>query len=190
MGEDARTELALAVFCGTSKGSGSAPARAVDELVTVCASRGIRIVYGGSDVGLMGRVARIAQDRACAVTGVTPHHLAEIEPPARDIEMVYVDSMAERKEQFADLADAVLVLPGGIGTLDEAFDALTGEQLGTHTLPIAFLDIEGFWAPLRDLIEHLRVQGFVAKDRRIVFVATVGEALEVLMPAPAAAEVV
>lgn len=174
-----RTEPAIAVFCGSTDGRSGAPALAVDELVDRCSDRGVRIVYGGSDVGLMGRLARRARATGCAVTGVTPHHLAEIEPPADGIEIVHVDTMAERKQRFLDSADAVLVLPGGIGTLDEAFDALTGEQLGLHDLPVVFVDVDGAWGTLRALVEDLRAQGFVAADRRVLFVSDVADALTV-----------
>ncbi|ROP65182.1 hypothetical protein EDF24_1008 [Curtobacterium sp. PhB130] len=175
--DSTRTEPAIAVFCGSSDGTGAGPALVADELVRVCAARGIRIVHGGSDVGLMGRIVRTAHAEGCAVTGVTPHHLAAIEPPASGIDLVHVDTMAERKQRFLDCTDAVLVLPGGIGTLDEAFDALTGAQLGLHDLPVVFVDVDGFWQTLRVLLEHLRRSGFIALDREICFARTVDDAL-------------
>ncbi len=125
------------------------------------AAAGWRLVYGAGDVGLMGEVARAAQAAGGDTFGVIPRHLVEREVGKADLTRhVVTETMHERKKVMFMNADAVIVLPGGAGSLDELFEALTWRQLGLHDKPIVVLNTAGFWNPLRKLIDHVIAQGF------------------------------
>lgn len=125
------------------------------------ARNGWRLVYGAGDVGLMGNVARAAMAQGGAVMGVIPAHLVAREQGRRDLaQFVVTETMHERKKVMFMNSDAIAVLPGGAGSLDEFFEVLTWRQLGLHAKPILLLDIEGFWAPLAGLLEHVVAEGF------------------------------
>jgi len=139
------------------------------------ARRGWRLVYGAGDVGLMGRVARATQDANGKTFGVIPTHLLDWEVGKRDLDtFIITETMHERKKVMLMNADAVVVLPGGAGSLDELFEAITWRQLGLHSKPIFVLNISGFWTPLMGLIDHFIAAGF-ADDSLRGFVQVVDE---------------
>ena len=125
------------------------------------AANGWRLVYGAGDVGLMGEVARAAQGAGGQTFGVIPVHLLGMEVGKRDLStFVVTEDMHERKKVMFMNSDAVVVLPGGAGSLDELFEVLTWAQLGLHSKPILLLDTEGYWQPLLRLIDHIVDEGF------------------------------
>ena len=127
------------------------------------ARKGWRLVYGAGDVGLMGRVASAAQAAGGTTFGVIPVHLLEMEVGKRDLDtFIITETMHERKKVMIMNADAVVMLPGGAGSLDELFEALTWRQLGLHAKPIFILNTEGFWDPLLSLIDHFISEGFAS----------------------------
>ena len=178
---------ALCVYCGSS-GRVAAPYReAASELGMRLAAAGIEIVFGGGRVGLMGLVADAALAGGGRVTGIIPTRLRDAELAHQGVsELVIVDSMHERKRLMAERADAFAVLPGGIGTLDETFEMLSWKQLGLHDKPIYLVDIDGYWATLRTLLDHIVERGFApVKTRRLLqTVSTVAELMTALAEAP------
>lgn len=136
-------------------------AAAARELGTALAREGWQLVYGAGDVGLMGTVARAAQAAGGDTMGVIPEHLVLREVGKTDLSRyVVTETMHERKKVMIWNAHAVVLLPGGAGSLDELFEALTWRQLGLHDKPIVILNTEGFWDPLRALVNHVIDQGF------------------------------
>ena len=150
----------LGLFCGSSNGADPAFAEAAAALGAILAARGVRLVYGGGAVGLMGACARAVTAGGGRVLGVIPEFLRLPEVAYEDGELVVVASMHERKATMFAEADAFAVLPGGIGTLEEAIELLSWARLELHAKPIVFLNTRGFWAPLLDLFEHTVRQGF------------------------------
>ena len=150
----------LGLFCGSSNGADPAFAEAAAALGSILAARGVRLVYGGGAVGLMGACARAVTADGGRVLGVIPEFLRLPEVAYEDGELVVVASMHERKATMFAEADAFAVLPGGIGTLEEAIELLSWARLELHAKPIVFLNTRGFWAPLMDLFEHTVRQGF------------------------------
>ena len=131
------------------------------------ARRGIGLVYGGGNVGLMGRVADAVLDEGGQVIGVIPRSLVERElAHGRATQMVVVESMHERKARMADAADAFIALPGGIGTLEELFETWTWLQLGLHQKPVGLLNVREFYRPLLDFLDQLVAQGFLRQAHR------------------------
>lgn len=137
------------------------------------AEAGIGLVYGGGGLGLMGELARTVMAHGGRVTGIIPTFLSRKERMLRDVhELIVVEDMHQRKKLMFDRSDAFVALPGGIGTLEELVEQLTWAQLGQHTKPIVLLNIEGFWAPLLELLHHMRREGFIrqAMDVRYAIV--------------------
>ena len=153
----------VCVFCGARPGarpSYTDAARATGQLL---AAEGWRLVYGAGDVGLMGEVARSAQAAGAATMGVIPTHLMAMEVGKRDLtQFVITEDMHERKKVMFMNSDAVVVLPGGAGSLDEFFEVLTWAQIGLHKKPIFLLDTEGYWQPLIGLLQHVVAEGFAS----------------------------
>lgn len=179
----------LCVFCGSRQGR--SPAFAESAILTgrLLAWRGIRLVYGGGSVGLMGILADACLEAGGSVTGVITRHLMDREVGHRGVsELVLVDTMLERKTRMADLSDAFLSLPGGIGTLDELFEMLTWSQLGLHggrTKPSALLNVEGYYDGLLDFLQSsVRDAGFASAAHLEDLLA--GADLELLIDAVAA----
>jgi uncharacterized protein (TIGR00730 family) len=169
----------LCVFCGSSPGASPAyldGARAVGRLL---AARGIGLVYGGGRVGLMGAVADSVLAAGGEVIGVIPHGLLVREVGHTGLsDLRVVESMHERKALMADLADGFMALPGGIGTLEEFCEILTWAQLGVHGKPVGLLDLDGYYAPLLALLDHMVAHGFMrTTDRARVLVAPTAEDL-------------
>lgn len=157
----------VAVFCGSSKGRNGLYSAAAEELGRLLARRGTTLVYGGGNVGLMGVLARAALSEGGRVVGVIPEHLVAYEvalPQAT--EMRVVASMHERKALMADLSEAFVALPGGLGTLEEFFEVWTWAQLGLHRKPLGILDAGGYFAPLVAFLDHAVSEGFVRPVHR------------------------
>lgn len=157
----------ICVFCGSSAGARPAYARSARALGELLASRGIDVVYGGGAVGLMGELADAALVAGGKVIGVIPDALVAMEVAHdRLTELHVVRSMHERKALMAELSDAFVALPGGLGTLEELFEVLTWAQLGLHPKPCGLVDVEGFYAPLLACLDHAVVEGFVRPENR------------------------
>ena len=157
----------VAVYCGSSPGFDPAFASAATALGRLCAERDLRLVYGGGHVGLMGAVADGALDAGGDVIGVITEALAERELSHEGLERLeVVTTMHERKARMADLADAVIMLPGGFGTLDEFFEAVTWTQLGVHATPCGILDVLGYFQPLLGFLDEAAAAGFVTRRHR------------------------
>jgi len=164
----------VCVFCGSRPGTDPAMMRAAEDTGAMLARRGWRLVYGAGDVGLMGAVARSTQAQGGKTFGVIPTHLMQDEVARTALDtLVITETMHERKKVMFANSDAAVVLPGGAGTLDEFFEVLTWAQIGLHDKPLILLDLDGFWAPLLTLIDHLIEQGFASPSLRgLVWVAT------------------
>jgi len=157
----------LCVYCGSSGAVEARFREAASELGARLAAAGIELVYGGGRVGLMGLLADAALTTNGKVTGISPRRLLDAEVAHLGVtELVVVDSMHDRKRLMAEKADAFAVLPGGIGTLDELLETLSWKQLELHDKPILLVDIGGYWAPLRELLDHIVVNGFARPQTR------------------------
>ncbi|HEV8034789.1 TIGR00730 family Rossman fold protein [Yoonia sp.] len=155
----------VCVYCGSRDGVAPAYAEAAKATGEMLAANGWRLVYGAGDVGLMGRVANAVQAAGGKTFGVIPTHLMDWEVGKRDLDtFVVTETMHERKKVMFMNADAIVVLPGGAGSLDEFFEALTWRQLKLHIKPLILLNTEGFWDPLHDLLVHVVDQGFAGDD--------------------------
>ena len=154
--------FSLCVYCGSRSGNDPRYAGAARALGSALGRAGHRLVYGGGHAGLMGEVADAALAAGGQVLGIIPRRLVARELGHRGIqELRVVDTMHERKLQMAQAADAFVALPGGLGTLEELFEAWTWQQLGYHARPIGLLDTAGFYTPLLALLAHTRDAGFV-----------------------------
>jgi len=166
----------VCVFCGSNPGTNPAYADAARALGRLLAERGLELVYGGGNVGLMGIVAEAAMQAGGTVIGVIPESLMRLEVGARDIsELHVVGSMHDRKAMMAELSDAFIALPGGIGTMEELFEVWTWGQLGLHSKPAAFLDVAGYYGHLHTFLDHMVAEGFL-KDRHRQMVAVSSDA--------------
>lgn len=163
----------VCVFCGSRPGTNPAHALAARAFGQAIAAEGWRLVYGAGDVGLMGEVARAAQTAGAPTMGVIPTHLMTRERGKRDLsQFVITEDMHERKKVMFMNSDAIVVLPGGAGSLDEFFEVLTWRQIGLHRKPIFLLDTEGYWQPLAALLRHVIDQGF-AEETMLTYYSTV-----------------
>lgn len=157
----------ICVFCGSSSGRGPAYLHAAEQLGLLMAQRGIGLVYGGASVGLMGAVANAVLAGGGQVTGVIPQALVEREVAHNGLEdLRVVGSMHERKALMADLSDAFVALPGGIGTFEELFEVWTWTQLGTHAKPCGVLNVNGFYSTLGAFLDHVVAEGFLKPVHR------------------------
>ena len=157
----------VCVFCGSSPGQDPRFAEAARLVGASLGARGAGLVYGGASVGLMGLVADAALSAGAHVIGVIPASMVGRElahPGLPDLRVVA--SMHERKALMADLADAFLALPGGMGTLDELFEILTWAQLGIHQKPVGLLDVRGYFQPLLAFADHAVAEGFIKPVHR------------------------
>lgn len=161
------TEHSICVFCGSRSGRDPAFQAAATALGRAIAGNGWRLVYGAGDVGLMGAVANACQDAGGTTFGVIPTHLLRLEVGKTDLSrFIVTENMHERKKVMFMNCDAIVVLPGGAGSLDEFFEVLTWRQLGLHRKPILLMNINGFWSPLVDLLDHVIDQGFAEPSLR------------------------
>jgi uncharacterized protein (TIGR00730 family) len=157
----------ICVYCGSNAGSKPAYTERAIALGDRIARDGLRLVYGGGNVGLMGTVANAVLAAGGEVTGVIPRQLADWEVAHRGLtELEIVGSMHERKSRMFDLADGFVALPGGFGTMEEIFEMLTWRQLGIGNKPCAFLDVDGFYAPLIGMIDRMVEERFLHPDQR------------------------
>lgn len=157
----------VCIFCGSNNGKDPVYAEATRTMVAALAAAGIKIIFGGGKVGLMGVVAESALEAGAHVIGVTPQHLLEREVVHRGLtELHVVDSMHERKVMMLQMADAFIALPGGMGTLDEIFEALTLTQLGMHRKACGFLNVGGFYDRLMDFLDHAVDERFIRAEHR------------------------
>jgi uncharacterized protein (TIGR00730 family) len=180
----------LAVYCGSAPGSKPAFADATRATAAAMVSRGVDLVYGGGKLGLMGLIADSVLDGGGHVYGVIPQALVDIEVAHPQLtELHTVANMHERKAKMTDLADAFLALPGGVGTLDELFEAWSWNALGYHKKPFCLLNVEGYWDAMIEFIDHVTQSGFLSLQRRrqLLVASTPEEALDLLDEAAAAA---
>ncbi|OCX66487.1 Rossman fold protein, TIGR00730 family [Thioclava sp. SK-1] len=155
------TAPSVCVYCGSRNGSDPAYVAAAEALGTMLARRGWRLVYGAGDVGLMGTVARATQAAGGNTFGVIPEGLFAREVGKRDLStFIVTETMHERKKVMYMNADAIVVLPGGAGTLDEFFEVLTWRQIGLHEKPIFVINTNGYWNKLNELLNTITQQGF------------------------------
>ncbi|HKT18260.1 MAG TPA: TIGR00730 family Rossman fold protein [Stellaceae bacterium] len=170
----------LCVFCGSAMPERERFRTAAIELGSLIGRAGIELLYGGGRIGLMGLLADAALAAGARVIGVIPIALHDREVAHRALsELIVVPDMQERKRRMFELADAVAVLPGGLGTLDEAFEAITLRQLGMSRAPVTLVNIDGYWDPLVALIDRTIEQGFTRPAARNLY-RVVAEAAEVI----------
>jgi uncharacterized protein (TIGR00730 family) len=169
----------ICVFCGSSMGVRAEYKTAARALAGEMAARGIRLVYGGGNIGLMGVVADAALEAGVHVTGVIPQALADSELAHYGVsDLRIVESMHARKAMMAELSDGFVALPGGIGTFEEFFEILTWNQLGIHRKPCGLLDVAGYYGDLLRLLDRAEAEGFYkARHRAAVLVAPEAAAL-------------
>ena len=165
----------VCVYCGSRFGADPAYREAAMALGTALADEGWQLVYGAGDVGLMGTVANAAQAAGGDTFGVIPVHLLRHEVGKRDLtSFVGTETMHERKKVMFMNSHAIVVLPGGAGSLDEFFEVLTWRQLGLHDKPVFLLNTAGYWDPLMGLIDHVIDQGFADASLK-GYVSVVGD---------------
>ncbi|MEM6702221.1 MAG: TIGR00730 family Rossman fold protein [Acidobacteriota bacterium] len=173
----------ITVFCGSSPGARSAYAEAARELGRGLARSGVRLVYGGASVGTMGVLADAALEAGGHVTGILPRALETREVAHTGLSrLMIVDDMLDRKREMARLADAYIVLPGGLGTFDELFEVMTATQLGLDPKRCGLVNIEDYFTPLLEAIAKVESEGFARNVDDLVTVETsVGRLLEQLL---------
>lgn len=160
----------ICVFCGSRAGALPIYAQDARAFGQRIAERGWRLVYGAGDVGIMGEVARAAITHGAPAFGVIPTHLMQTEQGKRNLAtLVITETMHERKKVMFANSDAIVMLPGGAGSLDEFFEVLTWAQLGLHRRPIVLLNTGGYWEPLIALVDHVIAQGFAEPSLRQFF---------------------
>jgi uncharacterized protein (TIGR00730 family) len=177
----------LCVLCGSREGIDPAHRAAAIRLGQLMAERGVRLVYGGGSIGLMGVIADAVIAAGGEVVGVIPDFLIRYEVGHRRLtDLVVTDSMHDRKRRMFEMADAFAILPGGLGTLDETFEIVTWKQLRLHDSPIIVLDVNGYWSPLLNLVAATIVGGFAHPDvaELITVVETPEQVLQSLECAP------
>ena len=152
----------VCVYCGSSPGSNPRFIEAATAFGKALAGRGLRLVYGGGNVGLMGALGSSALDHGGQVTGIIPEFLVRSEHALTRVqELIVTPDMHDRKRLMFEHSDAFVALPGGVGTLEELVEQLTWKQLGRHAKPVLLVNIDGFWDPLLALVAHMRQSGFI-----------------------------
>lgn len=170
----------VAVYCGSTLGNSPRFEEAAQQVGAELARRGLRMVYGGGNVGLMGTVADAAVAAGGEVVGVIPRQLIDREMAHAGLtELEVVDTMAQRKTRMEELADAFLCLPGGVGTLEELVEVLTMQQLGHVHGPVGLVNVDGFWQPFLQTLQSMAACGFV-QQRYIDAIALSSEPAEIL----------
>jgi len=179
----------ICVFCGSSSGRSQEFLGAAERLGADMAKAGIRLVYGGGDVGLMGATARAVLAGGGRVTGIIPEFLVRKEIMLEGLDELHVvHDMHTRKRMMFEAADAFVTLPGGIGTLEEVVEQMTWAQLGQHKKPIVLADIGGFWQPLVEVIDHMNREGFIRPGFEVCYhvARTAADILPTVLAAAAA----
>jgi len=152
----------VCVYCGSGPGTNPRFVEGAKAFGKVLAENGIRLVYGGGSIGLMGAIATSVLDHGGTVTGIIPDFLTIRENALKRVqELIVTPDMHERKRLMFEHSDAFVALPGGIGTLEELVEQLTWQQLGRHSKPVLLANIEGFWEPLLVLLAHMRATQFI-----------------------------
>ena len=170
----------LAVYCGSASPADPRFIELASEVGRTLAGRGIGVVYGGGKAGLMGALATAALDAGGEVVGVIPQALVDMEVANKDCtELHVVDTMHQRKQAFTDLSDGFITLPGGVGTLDELWEAVSWAQLGYHAKPVGLLNALGYYDGLVAFNRHMADVGFVREAHRGIVI--VGETIEELL---------
>lgn len=160
----------ICVFCGSGNGNDPAFKTAAIHLGQLLAKNNIELIYGGGDMGLMGTISDAVRENDGKVTGIIPEFLLKYQNQDSDnSNLIVTKDMHTRKARMYDLADAFIALPGGIGTLEELVETMTWAQLGTHKKPIALLNTSNFWAPLLNLLDHMRAENFIRDGLEVNF---------------------
>ena len=173
----------VCVYCGSRLGNKPYYQELANSLGKMIANADMSLVYGAGSVGLMGVVARAARDSGGEVIGIIPEHLDDVEITQEGLTELHItDNMHERKKMMFDRSDAFIVLPGGLGTLDETMEMMTWAQLSLHKKPIILINYKDFWSPLVELIEHVVSDGFASVEhgKLLTVVETAEEAMELL----------
>jgi uncharacterized protein (TIGR00730 family) len=161
----------IVVYCGSNPGKKALYAEAAYQLGAALAKRKIKLIYGGGNMGLMGRVADGAMDNAGFVTGIIPNFLAKLEVAHKTLsELHFVETMHERKAKMVSMTDGVIALPGGYGTFDELFEILTWAQLRIFHGPVGLLNVNGFYDLLLLQLDKMVEEGFLRPDNRALLV--------------------
>jgi hypothetical protein len=182
---------ALCVFCGSRKGDDPAHALEGEKLGRLMGERGVKLVYGGGGIGLMAIVANAVIKAGGRVTGIIPKFLRDYEVGAvTGSDEIVVEGMHERKAKMFEISDAFVVLPGGLGTLDESFEIITWKQLQQHNKPIVFVNTNGYWDPYFALIDRVVDGGFGHHKVKELFsvVENVEDVFDAISAAPDADE--
>ncbi|HEY0362008.1 MAG TPA: TIGR00730 family Rossman fold protein [Solirubrobacteraceae bacterium] len=170
----------ICVFCGSNAGAQAAYLEAAEAVGRGLAQRGVRVVYGGGKVGMMGAVADAARAAGGEVVGVIPQAIFDLEIGHTGLDdLRVVGSMHERKALMAELSDAFIALPGGVGTLEELFEVYTWAQLGIHAKPLGLIDVAGYYEPLVAFLDHAVQERFVRPQTRTLL--AVSESLDDLL---------
>lgn len=172
-------EYRICVYCGSSKGANPAHMALAKALGEEMAARNIGLVYGGGGLGLMGQTARAVRDGGADVRGIIPTFLMDVEPPQDGVQHEFVDNMHDRKIKMFNLADAFIILPGGIGTLEEVMEVMSWQRLNLHDKPIVWLSDTGYWNKQLDVLDDIMAAGFAPKtlSRDIMRASSVNSAL-------------
>jgi len=163
----------VCVFCGSRSGNRAVYADAARQLGQAMVRRGLELVFGGGNIGLMGVLADAVRDGGGKVVGITPKLFCDkgLDDKACD-ELVVTDGMRDRKAILEERGDAFIAMPGGLGTFEEIFEIIVGKQLGFHNKPIVLLNINGYWSPLLELINRAIDQNFIKPKARELFYVT------------------
>ena len=172
----------LCVFCGSRPGEDPSHAAMAKQLGEAMAERGVRLVYGGGRIGLMGIVAQAVFEGGAPVSGVIPDFLLKLEVGNDQVgDLIITESMHTRKAKMFEMSDAIVILPGGLGTLDEAFEVITWKQLRQHDKPVVLLNSNGYWDPFVALVESIVSGGFA--HAKVTELFTVVDSVDEIFPA-------
>ena len=160
-----KTIKTVCVYCGSREGNKDLYKQQAGELGRLIADNALSLVYGAGSIGLMGVVARSAKENGADVIGIIPSHLDDVEITQHGLAELHItDDMHQRKKMMFERSDAFIVLPGGLGTLDETLEMMTWAQLDLHKKPIILVNSNGYWSPLLTLIDHVVTDGFAAPE--------------------------
>jgi uncharacterized protein (TIGR00730 family) len=179
----------ICLYCGSSANTRKSHRAAATEFGTLLAAKGISLVFGGGRVGLMGLAANAALNGGGEVIGIIPDFLVERKVEHAECTVLHTThTMHERKQRMAELSDAFVILPGGLGTLDEAFEIITWKQLGLHNKPIVIANISGYWDALNTLLENMNAENYIPTGhyKLVHSVSTVSDILPAIDAMPAA----
>jgi len=171
---------AVCVYCGSGPGTDPAFIDAARQFGRELAENGVRLIYGGGKVGMMGAVSEAVLDHGGKVTGIIPEFLVAKEHARKTADLIVTRDMHERKRKMFEIADAFVAMPGGVGTLEELVEQITWVQLGRHRKPVLLANIEGFWDPFCALLEHMRTMEFIRGG--LEFDLLVAERAEDILP--------